>query len=157
MVRYPSSLGVSSDLLKFRKTIVFKDIKRRPMYNPEVDNLAGLQGLKDAIMGCLFNPSGKIVGIIQLGNKNKGSIDQKDIKLIEQINLILGSFITGINDTVEAMELTIRMKKTIETLVEITSSDFDAGFDMSEVSEAVHLMKNMMIRWSYEKRQRGSD
>ena len=43
----------------------------------------------------------------------------EDVELIETVKVILGSYITHINENTEAIDLTIKLKKSIEMICRI--------------------------------------
>ena len=47
-------------------------------------------------------------------NKSTGKVSSSDIRLVSYVKVILGSFVSHINDTTEAIDLTIKLKKSIE-------------------------------------------
>ncbi|CAG9315507.1 unnamed protein product [Blepharisma stoltei] len=114
-VWFPATMGLSGETFKSRSMKVYENVKKKNLYNPEVDNIANASDVSSLIMSCLPGPNDTIVGILQLSNKISGSISAKDIKLVGELSIVIGNLIVGVNEIDEAKELTVKMKKYFDS------------------------------------------
>ncbi|MFS6706501.1 hypothetical protein WHK35_14330, partial [Staphylococcus aureus] len=109
-IRFPITMGLTGETYKHKGWVVYESVKKKHLYNPEIDNIASASDLNMCLMSCLPGPRNGISGILQLGNK-VGGFSQRDIKVVNGLSTILGFMVAGVNDISEALELTIKMKQ----------------------------------------------
>lgn len=113
--RFPITMGLSGETFQAKSIKVYENVKRKNLYNPEIDNVSNCSDVNSLIMACLPGPNDSILGILQLSNKISGNISAKDVKLVGEISVVIGSLVDGINAIDEAKELTVKMKKYFDT------------------------------------------
>ncbi|OMJ88864.1 hypothetical protein SteCoe_9063 [Stentor coeruleus] len=154
IIRFPISMGLTGETYKCRSSHIFENVKKKHLYNPEIDNIASASDLSTCLMSCLNGPNNMIYGIMQLGNKS-GGFSQRDIQLVTSFSTILGYMIAGINDISEAMELTIKMKQHLVNLSLGLGGDInDLSPDSSGIMDQLEIIKSMVSTWSKSKKQK---
>ena len=152
IIRFPISMGLTGDAYKNKGIVVYENVKKKHLYNPEIDNIASASDLNACLMSCLPGPNSSISGVLQLGNK-PGGFSQRELQVVTALSTILGYMIAGINDISEAMELTIKMKQHLINL------SIGLGGDMSELSpdssgivDQLEIIKSVVYTWSKNKK-----
>ena len=154
IIRFPISMGLTGDTYKSKGLQVYENVKKKNLYNPEIDNIASSSDLNLCLMSCLHGPNNGIFGILQLGNKI-GTISQRDIQMITSFSTILGYMIAGVNDISSAMDLTIKMKMHLLNLTVGLGGDInDLSPDSSGLMDQLEILRSMVGAWSKSKKQK---
>jgi hypothetical protein len=154
LIKYPIKMGLTGEAYKNKGIQIFENVKKKHLYNPEIDNIASASDLNNCLMSCLTGPDNVIFGILQLGNKI-GTITQRDIQLVSGFSSILGNMISGINDISEARGLTIKMKKHLINLSAGLSTDInELSPDSSGIMDQLEIIKSMVSTWSKSKKNK---
>ena len=152
IIKFPITMGLTGEAYKLRSIQIFENVKKKHLYNPEIDNIASASDLNNCLMACLAGPHNKIFGILQLGNKT-GGISQRDVQMVNGFGTILGHIIAGINDISEAMDLTIKMKEHLLNITVGLGVDIsELSPDSSAISDQLEIIKYMVRTWSKSKK-----
>lgn len=154
IIRFPITMGLTGETYKSRSTQIFENVKKKHLYNPEIDNIASASDLSTCLMSCLPGPRNKIYGILQLGNK-VGGVTQRDVQMVSGFSTILGYLIAGVNDISEAMDLTIKMRTHLTNITIGLGGDInDLSPDSSGIKDQLDILKSMVTTWSKAKNQK---
>ena len=147
IIRFPISMGLTGETYKSRGVQIYENVKKKHLYNPEIDNIASASDLSCCLMACLHGPHNKIYGILQLGNK-LGTISKRDVQMVTGFSVILGHMIAGVNDISEAMDLTIKMKQHLLNITIGLGGDIaDLSPDSSGIKDQLEIIKSMFNSW----------
>ena len=81
IIKFPTCLGITGRVYE-NKNILIKNMgKKEPYFNVEIDNLSNLFNVQNFIFIPLLNASNKVVGILQLFNKNEKITDKDYVNL----------------------------------------------------------------------------
>ena len=72
--QFPTNLGVSGEVFSSGKTQIIHDTRKIQNWNSIVDNRSTQSIIKNAIYAPLRTVRDKVIGVIQLLNKNTGKI-----------------------------------------------------------------------------------
>lgn len=156
-IRFPISMGLTGETYKHKGWVVYENVKKKHLYNPEIDNIASASDLNMCLMSCLPGPGNGISGILQLGNKS-GGFSQRDIQVVNGLSTILGFMVAGVNDISEALELTIKMKQHLSALsVGLAGDISELSPDSSGIMDQVEILRSIVNTWSKNKKSKLKD
>jgi hypothetical protein len=152
IIRFPITMGLTGETYKNKGCMIYEGVKKKHLYNPEIDNIASASDLNSCLMSCLPGPNSSIVGVLQLGNKS-GGFSQREIQVVTGVSTILGFMVAGINDISEAMELTIKMKQHLYNLsVGLGGDIHELSPDTSGIVDQIEIIKSVVYTWSKSKK-----
>lgn len=152
VIRFPINMGLTGVTYKSKGYQIFDNVKKRNLYNPEIDNIASAPDLNMCLMSCLFGPNDGIYGVLQLGNK-VGGFKDKDLQVVTGFSVILGYMAAGIYDISEAMDLTIKIKEYLANLSFLLAADIsELSPDSSGIVDQLEIIKSIVSNWSKRKK-----
>lgn len=152
VIRFPINMGLTGVTYKSKGYQIFDNVKKRNLYNPEIDNIASAPDLNMCLMSCLNGPNDGIYGVLQLGNK-VGGFKEKDLQIVTGFSTILGYMAAGIYDISEAMDLTIKIKEYLANLSFLLAADIsELSPDSSGIVDQLEIIKSIVSNWSKRKK-----
>jgi hypothetical protein len=152
IIRFPINMGLTGETYKSRGVMIFDNVKKRNLYNPEIDNIAGTPDLNLSLMSCCLGPNNGIFAVLQLGNKS-GGFSKKELQIVTTFSCILGNMAAGIYDISEAMDLTIKIKEYMANLSFVLRADIsELSPDTSGIVDQMEIIKSVVLNWSKKKK-----
>jgi hypothetical protein len=90
--KFPLSQGMTGEAYEGRSMKIYDSFNKKEEIK-EVDNFAAVDEVQNLIVVCLPGPNRTILGVLQLYNKMNNSISPKDIQLVGEMSILLGSVI----------------------------------------------------------------
>jgi K+-sensing histidine kinase KdpD len=84
-IRLPIGKGLAGFVAETGETILIPDTYADPRFNPEIDKRTGYR-TRNMICMPMKNKDGKVIGVFQLLNKNRGSFDADDVSFIDALS-----------------------------------------------------------------------
>lgn len=152
IIRFPINMGLTGETYKNKGFMIFDNVKKRNLYNPEIDNIAGTPDLNLSLMSCCLGPNNGIFAVLQLGNKS-GGFSKKELQTVTNFSSILGYMTAGIFDISEAMDLTIKIKEYLSNLNSVLKADIsELSPDSSGIVDQLEIIKSVVFNWSKKKK-----
>ena len=152
VVRFPVYMGLTGETYKSKGVQIFDNVKKRNLYNPDIDNIAAAPDLSMSLMSCLKGPNDGIYGVLQLGNK-VGGFSEKELRVVSGFSTILGYMAAGICDISEAMDLTIKIREYMTNLSCVLRTDLsELSPDSSGIVDQLEIIKSVVVNWSKRKK-----
>ena len=152
VIRFPIYMGLTGETYKSKGIQIFDNVKKRNLYNPEIDNIASAPDLNMSLMSCLSGPNDGIFGVLQLGNK-VGGFSEKDLQVVAGFSTILGYMAAGIYDISEAMNLTIKIREYMTKMSSVLRADIsELSPDSSGIVDQLEIIKSVVMNWSKRKK-----
>ncbi|RED46214.1 GAF domain-containing protein [Aestuariispira insulae] len=138
-IRILNSSGIAGAVFQTGVGEVVNDAYSDPRFNKTVDNETGFT-TKQILCAPVRTPGGKVIGVIQTLNKEKGDFDQHDLELLEMLTSQCAVTLQSAQQ-VEHMELT--RAKEMEFLNVV--SDITSEIDLSNVLQKVMVEATRML------------
>lgn len=90
--KFPLTLGLTGGAYTSRSMKIYESFNKKEAIE-EIDNFARVSELHNLIVVCLPGPNRVILGVLQLYNKLNNSISPKDIQIVGEMSILLGSVI----------------------------------------------------------------
>lgn len=90
--KFPIGLGLTGEAYSGKSMKIFESFSKKETVE-EIDNFAGVSEVNNLVVVCLPGPNRSILGVLQLYNKLDNSISPKDIQIIGEMSVLLGSVI----------------------------------------------------------------
>ena len=90
--KFPLDLGITGEAYSSRSMKIYDSFTRKEPATA-IDNFAGVSEVQNLIVACLPGPNRTILGVLQLYNKINNSISPKDIQIVGEMTILLGSVI----------------------------------------------------------------
>ena len=90
--KFPLTLGMTGEAFKNKSMKIYDSFNKKEAL-AEIDNFAGVNDVQNLIIVCLPGPNRAILGVLQLYNKLNNNISPKDIQIVGEMSILLGSVI----------------------------------------------------------------
>lgn len=80
-IRFPVGKGIAGAVARTRETILIPDAYNDDRFNPEVDKKTGYR-TRNILCMAMCNIENKVIGVIQVLNKNEGDFSEQDVTLL---------------------------------------------------------------------------
>ena len=90
--KFPLTQGMTGEAYQNRSMKIYDSFNKKEKI-AEIDNFAKVSEVHNLIIVCLPGPNRAILGVLQLYNKLNNNISPKDIQLVGEMSILLGSVI----------------------------------------------------------------
>lgn len=90
--KFPLNQGMTGEAYQNRSMKIYDSFNKKEKI-AEIDNFARVSEVNNLIIVCLPGPNRAILGVLQLYNKLNNNISPKDIQLVGEMSILLGSVI----------------------------------------------------------------
>jgi hypothetical protein len=90
--KFPLTQGMTGEAYSNRSMKIYDSFNKKEKLE-EIDNFAKVSEVQNLIIVCLPGPNRAILGVLQLYNKTNNNISPKDIQLVGEMSILLGSVI----------------------------------------------------------------
>lgn len=90
--KFPLTAGMTGEAYANRSMKIYDSFNKKESIN-DIDNFSGVSEVHNLIIVCLPGPNRSILGVLQLYNKLNNSISPKDIQIVGEMSILLGSVI----------------------------------------------------------------
>jgi FixJ family two-component response regulator/GAF domain-containing protein len=109
-IRFPIGIGIAGSVAADKKTVLIPDAYADDRFNPAFDKTTGYK-TRNILCMSMCNLEGKVIGVIQVLNKNKGDFTDEDVTL-------LSAFCTHAAVNLESTILFEQMENLVEKRTE---------------------------------------
>jgi hypothetical protein len=95
--KFPLSSGITGEAYGSKSMKIYDGFNKKENLS-DVDNFSGVHDVNSLIVVCLPGPNRKILGVLQLYNKLNNSISPKDIQIVGEMSILLGSLIAMLSE-----------------------------------------------------------
>ncbi|OMJ95798.1 hypothetical protein SteCoe_690 [Stentor coeruleus] len=90
--KFPLKIGLTGEAYASRSMKIYDSFCKKEVIC-DIDNFAGISEVHNLIIVCLPGPNRTILGVLQLYNKINNNISPKDIQIVGEMSILLGSVI----------------------------------------------------------------
>lgn len=132
-IRIPRSAGMAGYVATTGETVNIPDCYADPRFNRDVDKRTGYR-TRNMLCMAMRNPSGKIMGVLQLLNKYDGPFDAEDEELLEALGAQAAGALVNAQLLV-AQEREIRKTNSLLDVMRTVSTELDLDSLLARIME----------------------
>ena len=145
---FHSDMGITARVFHTSSALVINDVKLDSHYNPEIDNVSGVQEAKNLLIAPLLDQQGKVVALLQLVNKRHGPLEEATKERLANVIRLVGLSVAAANVSIEQMNLTVGIYSCMDGLMGAMKADdlVREELEVGQIKSVVQRINSQMRR-----------